>query len=96
MIFDRTGQTPKEIHSDKDVNFFELDVEPFVKFEDIPQTKIKDPYSTDSIIVYRFRLGEKAQNMEGLVDIMKEFCISKKYGLMSYQRLDSAVFERVW
>lgn len=96
LEFYKSNEDISSQNCQKGINFFELDVEPFDELKKLPQSKIKDPYSKDSIDVFRFRLGDNAQNIEGLVDIMAEFSISKKYGLISYQRLDSIRFERVW
>lgn len=84
------------INCQKGMSFFELDVTNFYDFNSFPKIKIKDPRSNDSIITYKFRLGKQARNPEGIYHMMSEFTISKKYGLMSYQRIDSVRYERVW
>lgn len=89
------GDTSNQI-SQKGVNFFELDVDSFREFDSKDKTRMRFQNDKDSIDVFIFKKGFNAQNQEGIVDIMHEFAITKKYGLVWYRTVKGETYERVW
>ena len=80
----------------KTIIFFELTTHEFINFSKFPQTNIKLPFLKDGIIEYQFTRNKEVNHESNQYQIMKEFYVTKEYGLIRYKTINGHIYERVW
>ncbi len=94
--FDKIGQDTFDLECHKDLGFFDLNVDEFIDFKEIPIEVFTQPKTNEKIELLVYTKNLNCRNTEGGIEIMQAFFISKKYGLIRYKTINGSTYERVW
>lgn len=94
--FNKIGQDSTDIKSYKYMGFFDLSTGKFFDFSRVPKQEFTIPKTGQKIEVYVYTKNYNCSNVEGGIEIMQEFAISKEYGLIWYKTLKGDTYNRVW
>jgi hypothetical protein len=94
--FNKIGQDSTMLNCKKRIRFFDLSAPEFYDFSKVPTQEFTIPRTGEKIQLFIYTKNYNCSNQEGGPEIMEEFAISKKYGLVWYRTVQGDTYSRVW
>jgi hypothetical protein len=78
------------------LSFFDLRTGSFFDFSKVPKEKYTNSKTGEKIDVFIYTKDYNCSNIDGGTEIMQQFAISKKYGLVWYRTIKGDYYQRIW
>jgi hypothetical protein len=94
--FNKIGQDTSDKECSKYLSFFDLRTGSFFDFSKVPKEKYTNSKTGEKIDVFIYTKDYNCSNIDGGTEIMQQFAISKKYGLVWYRTIKGDYYQRIW